>query len=278
MSRAHKENVTIASVQSNQVRCGSRNDTVPILESIICQSPAYGIVQEKPTVDTKYHENSVLDIWPQSKKPFNTVSFNNLGHVFGSWDLSDLADPDSDMKSAEKSLSQQSDSSIFRIDRGHTRRDLLDSLFCTWDAVIDYNALSQLEINVNGGQSSQLKQPAILEPTMSHDQSQLNHVSSELRSNHDSVASSSDLISISHIEGSINSLFCTWDAGVDTNVLPQPTNIANQDEYSEPSLILSFVFKAAIDCELENYAGFQIKILDYFKIHSETHHCVTGEL
>lgn len=160
-------------------------------------------------MDTGYREGSVPDTWSQPRKPYDTVSFNNLGHVFGSWDLSDLTNSGSGMISAEKQPSQQSGSSVFRIDRGHTRRDLIDSLFCKWDAAIDYNALLQLEANVNDGQSSQLKETATLEPTMNHDQSQLNYVSSELQPNYNSVASSSDLTSIPHFGGSINSFFCT---------------------------------------------------------------------
>lgn len=130
MSRAHKEKARIVSIQSNQVLCESRNDTAPILEPTICQPPAYGIVQEEPTVDTGYREGFVLDTWSQPRKPFNTVSFNNLEHVFGSWDLSDIAGSGSGMISAGKPPSQQSDSSIFRIDRGQ-RQSFFSHIYST---------------------------------------------------------------------------------------------------------------------------------------------------
>lgn len=54
------------------------------------------------------------------------------------------------------------------------------------------------------------------------------------------------------------------------NVFPPSTNTANQDEYSEPSSILSLVSKAT-DCDLLNCAGFEVRMLDYSRTDSKPH-------
>ena len=169
----------------------------------------------------------------------------------------------------KQSLQQPDDSSVFLTGGGQTRRDMTDSLFCRWDAAIDYNAVPQVGANLNDGKSSRLfEQTVTSEPIIRDDQSQLNHSFSDQQPLYSSMAFSS----ITHPGASINSLFCTWEAGIETNVLPHYTNTANQEEYSEPSSLPPPSSETATDCALSNYVDFEARmLLDYSTTHAKPH-------
>ena len=169
----------------------------------------------------------------------------------------------------KQSPQQPDDSSVFLTGGDQTRRDMTDSLFCTWDAAIDYSAVPQAGANLNDGKSSRLfEQTITLEPIIRDDQLQLNYSFSDQQPLYSSMASST----INHPGASINSLFCTWEVGIETNVLPHYTNTANQEEFSESSSLPPPSSEIATDCALLNYADFEARmLLDYSTTYAEPH-------
>ena len=140
--RAHRRKANIVSIHSKQALCEPQDDIIPPLEPTTCPTPSY---EEESTAYTRCHESFMPHMWLQPSEPYDTVPLNNLRHVFGSWGLSDLLDSSSSMTLVGKqSLQQPDDSSVFLTGGGQTRRDMTDSLFCRWDAAIDYNAVPQV--------------------------------------------------------------------------------------------------------------------------------------
>ena len=211
----------------------------------------------QPLVDVNYargSEDSLSKNYAQPRNAYDVTSFDNLGYVFGSWGFSDASGSDNCTTSDGLRPIHQPASSGFPADMAQTSLDPISSVFCTWQAGTDMNTLPQLSPNTGQGQHARPPMRPLASETARATNSQSHSTfipPAGLQPPFDPASPQSHL-GVAQTRNSVDSLFCTWEAGIDMNALPQLTFDAHQGGSSPSSLMPPIALGAAAN-KLDSY-------------------------
>jgi len=245
VSRAHGEEandiqvVTFGNLSSQDV-------SGPQIETLT--RPPSETEPPQPLVDINYtrgSEDSLLKNYAQPRNAYDVTSFDNLGSVFGSWgfvDGSDNCTPSAGLRPIH-----QPPSSGFLAELAQTSLDPISSVFCTWQAGTDMNTLPQLSPNTGQEQHARPPMRPLASETAraTNSQSHSNYIPPAGLQTPFDPASSQSHLGVAQTRNSVDSLFCTWEAGIDMNALPQLTVDAHQEGSSRSSLMPPIALGAA---------------------------------
>ena len=209
----------------------------------------------QPFVDANYargSEDSLLKNYAQLRNAYDVTSFDNLRSVFGSWGFGNGLD--NCTTSAGLRPIHQPPSSGFPAELAQTSLDPISSVFCTWQAGTDMNTLPQSSPNT--GQKQHARPPmrplASATARATNRRSHSNYIPlAGLQTPFDPASSQSHL-GVAQTQNSVDSLFCTWKAGIDMNALPQLTVDAHQGGYSRSSVMPPIILGAVAN-NLDSY-------------------------
>jgi len=212
----------------------------------------------QPLVDVNYargSEDSLSKTYAQERNPHDITSFNDLGYVFGSWGFRDANDSNHCTTSAGWRPFHQPASSGVPTDTAQTSLDPITSVFCTWQAGTDTNTLPQLSPNTGEGQHgrSPIMQLASASASATNSHSRSNYIPpAELRPLFGPATSSQSYLGAAQTRKPVESLFCTSEAGIDMNALPQLTVDVDQGDHSQSSLMPPVALETAAN-NLDRY-------------------------